>query len=641
LSPAGTDASTGTGRSRHHRAVGLLAVLAVGALVLAACGSSSKKPASAPSTSPTTSSAPVVTGSKLAGGTVTFAEGPSETPTYIFPMAGTTTFSTSNLDQLSYLLYRPLYWYGNNETPTVDYDYSLATAPVFSDGDKVVTINLKNWKWSNGTSVTSQDVEFWMNVLNSVKTTGGWGAYSPGGFPDNITKQSYPNASTVVFTLNKAYNPQWFLYNELSQITPLPLAWDETGAGVPSHCVTVIADCTAVYKYLNAQAQAITAWGTSPLWSVVDGPFKLTSATSDGRVTFVPNLDYSGSPKATVSQFIEVPFTSDTAEVDEMDSAGATGLNFGQIPDQDIPQTASIASHGYNAVTSDIFSFNFMPLNLNNPTDGALFKQLYFRQAFQHTVDQLGWIKAYLHGAAVPSYGPVPVVPKNLYADAFESSDPYPFNIAAAKTLLTSHGWTVSATAPATCTKPGSGAGECGAGIPAGFKISFNLDYVTGFAYVDQEMDDLKSDAAQVGIDLSLTEHPFSTVIAAAAPCTPTQASCKWTMENWGGGWVYSPDYLPTGEELYTTGAGSNYSSFTSPTADALINATTTGSATTEIPAIDSYENYIGQQLPVIFQPAQSGNPDSGGPDMISKHLGGVSFNIYAAITPETWYLTK
>ena len=37
------------------------------------------------------------------------------------------------------------------------------------------------------------------------------------------------------------------------------------------------------------------------------------------------------------------------------------------------------------------------PINFNNPTYGPLFHQLYFRQAFQHVVDQAGWIHAYLH----------------------------------------------------------------------------------------------------------------------------------------------------------------------------------------------------------------------------------------------------
>ena len=38
-------------------------------------------------------------------------------------------------------------------------------------------------------------------------------------------------------TMNKAYSPTWFLYNDLSQITPMPATWDRTASG-PSSCAT-------------------------------------------------------------------------------------------------------------------------------------------------------------------------------------------------------------------------------------------------------------------------------------------------------------------------------------------------------------------------------------------------------------------
>lgn len=38
-------------------------------------------------------------------------------------------------------------------------------------------------------------------------------------------------------------------------------------------------------------------------------------------------------------------------------------------------------------------------------------------------------------------------------------------------------------------------------------------------------------------------------------PCKGS--TCTWQLENWGGGWEYSPDIYPTGEEIFATGAGS------------------------------------------------------------------------------------
>ena len=88
---------------------------------------------------------------------------------------------------------------------------------------------MKKYAWSDGKPVTADDVLFFMDMLKA--ETSIWPVYVPGEFPDNVTAMSAPNASTVVFTLDQAYSTNWFLYNELSQITPLPShAWDKTSA---------------------------------------------------------------------------------------------------------------------------------------------------------------------------------------------------------------------------------------------------------------------------------------------------------------------------------------------------------------------------------------------------------------------------
>ena len=93
-----------------------------------------------------------------------------------------------------------------------------------------------------------------MQMLKAEQTI--WPTYVPGEFPANVTSMSAPNASTVVFHLNEAYSSNWFLYNELSQITPLPAqAWDkESATGKIGNYTTTTAGAKAVYKYLTAQA---------------------------------------------------------------------------------------------------------------------------------------------------------------------------------------------------------------------------------------------------------------------------------------------------------------------------------------------------------------------------------------------------
>ena len=630
-------------RPRRGPATTLLVIVAAVALIAAACGKSTSKSSSGATPTAGSSIAPPV-GTKIQGGTVTWAEAPQVSPNYIFPVDNGQVFSVANLDYFQYLLYRPLYWFGNNYKASADDDYSIAKAPVWSNNNTTVTISLKPWKWSDGETVTSRDVLFFLNILKAKPSN--YAAYVPGYFPDNVKSYSAPDASTVVLNLTQAYSPDWFLYNELSQLTPLPLAWDVTAAGQtpPTADNGHLPDSTpagalAVYTYLDSLAKNTAGYAASPVWSIVDGPWKLANYTNTGELDFVPNTSYSGSPKPTIAHFNELPFTSEDAEINET-KTGASNLTIGYIPQASVPQEPSILAKGYDAYTLFSFSTNYFVPNLHNPTMGPVFSQLYFRQAFQELINQQGWISAFTHGSSIPQYGVIPANPPNTFIDAKNQTFPWNFSISGATKLLTDHGWKVVPGGQTTCTSPGTGSSQCGAGITQGQAISFNLDYQAGPVALDEEMKDLKSEAAKVGITINLTTHPFNQVIGAAVPCMPTEPKCAWQVENWGGGWVYSPDYYPSGEEIWATGAVANYGSYSDPQADALIAATTTETASPQT-ALNAYQDYMQQQLPVWFQPNAAGNPVPGGLTIVSNHLGGFSANAFSAITPETYYLTQ
>ena len=181
---------------------------------------------------------------------MTFAEVPGAPPNYIFPMDSLAYYSTNNLAQFQYLMWRPLYWIGNHSQIVVNEPLSLAEPPVYSHGNTVVTVNLKHYQWSDGKAVTSRDVVFWINLLRANKVN--WGEYAPGFFPDDVTKVATPSPSQVVLTLNGPVNPQWFTESELTQISPLPQhAWDKTSAtGKIGNYDTSTSGARAVYKFL-------------------------------------------------------------------------------------------------------------------------------------------------------------------------------------------------------------------------------------------------------------------------------------------------------------------------------------------------------------------------------------------------------
>src|SRR5580692_1063518 len=153
--------------TRRRRARGLLAVAcgsAAIALTVAACSSSGSSSNGGAAATPT--------GTPVTGGTATFALPPSTVPNYIFPFDSSTYFSVTNSEDFQYLLYRPLYWFGNGSSPTLNASLSVANPPVYS-GNKV-TINMKDWKWSNGTPVTAQNVVFWIHMMQAVASDD-WG----------------------------------------------------------------------------------------------------------------------------------------------------------------------------------------------------------------------------------------------------------------------------------------------------------------------------------------------------------------------------------------------------------------------------------------------------------------------------------
>jgi peptide/nickel transport system substrate-binding protein len=605
-------------RSRTKKAA--LAVLAASAMTLAGCSSS---PSSTSSSS---------TGTKVAGGTATFAFNAGGGANYIFPVLPPADFSSANSQAFQWLMWRPLYWYGVGDTPNINTSLSLGNLPTYSNGGKTVTITLKPYKWSDGTPVTARDVQFWENLVAADPAN--YAASVPGGYPGNIVTTTVVNSTTIQFTTAKAYNTQWFLYNELSNITPLPQqVWDKTSAtgAVGNYDLTKVG-ALAVDKFLNAEAMQLSTYTTNPLWQTVDGPWKLTAFDTNGDLTMVPNPHYSGPVKPTLSEFKEQSFTDTAAEFDALSSG--SGPQVGYISPVEQAAQPRLDRLGYAETPAFTFTISYDALNFNNPKLGPMFKQLYIRQAMQELMDQNGITKTYFGGDGYPDCGPIPTEPPNSFVDAYAKSCPFAYNPARAAQTLAAHGWKVVKDGVDTCTSPGTGPTQCGAGIAAGTKLEFPYIYITGGIAFPKSRVQVASDFDQAGVKLDLKPMTANAAYATATACTPSQAACSWGIFN--AAWVYSPDYYPSGEDLFATGAGSNYGSYSDPKADQLIAATNLASSQSPQQALDAYQDYLVQQIPVIWE--------AGGyaPTEYKTDLHGVSpFNVFGAINPEDWYYTK
>jgi len=586
----------------------------------------------------TTSRATGTAGAKLKGGTAVWALPPATAPNYAFPFMSGAYISVYNLNTFSNLMYRPLYWFGDGSQPLLNSSLSLANTPSWSGN--TATITLKHYMWSNGTPVTATDVMFWVNMLKAVGATD-WGAYN--GFPSAfVTSIKVVSPTELQMTTRKAYSHTWFLYNDLSQITPMPVAWDRTASG-PSDCATKMNDCAAVYRYLDGRARQLSTYASSPLWGTVNGPWKMSAFNRDGHVTFVPNSKYSGPIKPTLSKFEEVPFNTETAEYRALRSpAGGQKIDVGYLPLRDAPAKPAGASPltpgknplaGYALSPLYTWGINYIVMNFQSSTpNGPVIGQLYFRQALAYLLDQEAVIKGPLHGYGTLTVGPVGNTPVTEYlSPLLKSSNPFPFNPARAKSLLTSHGWKVSPHGVTTCVKPAS----CGPGINSGHRLAFNLPYAAGTSWIAQEMTRLQANASLAGIKINPQPESFGQVVTqAVGNCKVAKLPCNWDMANWGSGWLFSPDFAPTGETLFKCGAIANSGGYCTPLNDALINKTLTSD---NLSFMYQWQNFLATQLPVMFQP----NGVYQLTEIVNGLKGVTPQSPTLSIEPETWYFVK
>jgi peptide/nickel transport system substrate-binding protein len=622
---------------RRKLRLGAVAAVGVVSLVAAACSSSGGSSSGSNSAS---------SGVAIKGGTATVALPAGVTNNWIFPFYAITNSSVYNSNQFQWMFYRPLYMFGNNTNTnvTINYPLSPANPPDYTNGGKTVVINMKGWKWSDGETVNAQSLIFFLNMAKAEKNN--WYAYSKTLLPDNVASYKATGPNQLTIQLNSGYSSIWYTYNQLAEINPMPLAWDVTSLGAKAGsggCTTDSAadgwaKCKAVYTFLTAQSKIASTYATSPLWSVVDGPWKLSSFNTNGNVTIVPNKAYSGSPKPKLSAVKFLPYTADSAEYTALKTGG---LDVGYIPTQDVgqkpanswlPATNPLGSSYY---LEPFFSYGieYAQPNFNNPQVGYLVRQLYIRQAMQSAENQPGISTAIWRGYATPVSGPVPTVPTNEFLPAIQKENngqgPYPYDPAKAKALLTSHGWS-EVGGVMTCQDPS----KCGAGITKGEQLKMTFVYSTGIAAATATYQTIKSEESQIGIDVTLVGQSFDSIIGESLPCAPMGPKCNVQVFAFGGWGFDGPGFEPTGEPLFATGAGSNSGNYSNPEMDKLINETHTSSS---LAVFHQYATYAAQQLPFMWVP----NPNPFQIQAVSSKLHNVAFSPMFTLLPEYWYFTK
>lgn len=608
---------------RLWRLTGLMVVLAaIAAVIVSATGASAKNDG-AKAASSSTGSAHWVggtllngslpkSGSPASGGTMTFGELTGQTPTDISPIINGATCSTQTFEFVADQ-YVPLYYGPKGATPAINQGLSAALPPKYSDGNKVVTIKIKpGLKWSDGTPVTGQDVVFFFDILKAAvkESPANWCQYaSSTQFPFNV-KSISAHGSTVVMHLTHGVNPTWFTYNQLQDtnggVYPLPsTVWnvDATGKKL-TDWATNPASAKAIYDNLNKQGTDLSTFATSPLWKVVDGPFKLQSFnTTNQSYVLVPNKSYGLSPKPNFT-FNANTYTSKEALLNAMLS-GSVEIGTLDAASQ-LNAIPSLKSRGFSVFGGPGWGWFGGFFNFKDTTNhfDKILAQPYIRGVFAELTNQNLIVNKVYHGWAVPAYGPVAEAPKSPFVPANVTKPAWPFSPKKAVATLKAHGWDVHPGGQTVCAKPGSGARECGAGIPKGTPIKFvwaNLPESASATGV-LESEEFASVAKQyAGVNVTFQSKTFNFLTSNYNNQNPASKKYvnDWGVNNYGG--IFT-DYYPTENGVMNTTGALNMGAYADPIANKLMNASILAPSTA---AIAKEVAYFAKQQPVLYFPVQ------------------------------------
>lgn len=484
-------------------------------------------------------------------------------------------------------------------TGKIQFSRSIAKSVHWNAQGTVYTVTLhKKWHWSNGTPVTAQDVLFTWHIIKaaSSKTAPApwpFAGVNAGGVPQLIQSVTAKGSHQFVVTLKKPANQIWFEYNGLTDFLPLPAkAWDKYPTNMKKELT-----------YLGKNG------GNPKFLTLVDGPFKLTSAVHDVGWTFTKNNNYDGHKPAYKKLVLQYE-TSDSAEFNALKTGS---IQVGFLPASMYASRKQLTHDHIMATYGFTFVRNFV--NYKSPKVGSLLKQLAVRQAMEYGIDQKGIIRSLYNGNGTYGTNPVPSHPP-VFLDPKLKNPLYPFNIKKGIQVLHKAGFHRIGGVMTNAK---------------GQKLQFTMQYPSGGTTTAALVQLMQRDWGKEGIKISLQPVPFATMLQYHHQPT------KWELQA-DIGWVYGGTY-PTGGGLFSSTGGFNFYGYKNSTMNKLVTLTQKPYPTKKqsMQALYNYEVFAAKHLPVLFMPQEAGfrvyeNTIHGVKKYANNFTGGIS--------PQYWTLS-
>lgn len=389
---------------------------------------------------------------------------------------------------------------------------------VSEDGMTITYKIRKDANWSDGTPVTSKDVELGWKILADASYDGQQdvinGSYTVAGIKDyhdgkaeNISGIKLVDDKTIEFHLDNYYP---FAAQDIASIEVIPSSW-----------------YGQLYKHGDCSGLKSTYTEPGP----VSGAYKLTKYEKGQEVDMEANNSfYLGAPK--IKKLIWKVDTTDN--VLQLLKAGEIDMDSVISNNDNIDEVESAGFLGYKHYPSN--SYSYIALNQALPQ----FKDVEVRKALTIGLDRKKIIQT-----EYDKYAKVINIPESSVAWTYkEPKETYDYDLEKAKKILDDAGWKV---------------GSNGIREKNGVKLSCHFVCPTGSAFYSTLLSVLDHDWKELGVDYTGEQIDFNALI--------TKTDNK-DFDAYSMAWSLNP--IPGGETLFPTGASQNYNSYSNTKIDKL-----------------------------------------------------------------------